>query len=207
MLRNTFIVAGFALVLTLGGCAPPSDEPKVEAPTEETGPTDAEKAAEAEAAAKAAEERAAAAEAEAAAAKKEAAAAKAAAAKPRPRPVELAEPAPPPVCNECGVIASITPVKEKAQGSGAGAVIGAIAGGVVGHQFGGGRGKDVATAAGAIGGGFAGNEIEKRARATTHYAIGVNMENGSFQTVNVNDPAGLSAGARVRVVGGNIQPR
>lgn len=205
MLRKTFIITGFILALGLGGCAPPSDDAK----TEEAAAA-AEATATAEAAT-AADERVAAAEAEAAAAKEEAAAAKQAAAnaaaRPRPRPVERAEPAPPPVCNECGVIASITPVKEKAKGSGAGAVIGAIAGGVAGHQFGGGRGKDVATAAGAIGGGFAGNEIEKRARATTYYAVGVNMENGSFQTVNVNDPAGLSAGSRVRVVGGNLQPR
>ncbi len=204
MLRKTALIAGFVLVLGLGGCAPPSDESKVEDSTELS---DAEKATAAEEVAKAAEERAAAAEAEAAKAKAEAAAAKAAAAKQRPRPVEQAQPAQPQVCNECGVVASINAVKEKAAGSGAGAVIGAIAGGVIGHQFGGGSGKDVATAAGAIGGGFAGNEVEKRVRATTYYAVGVNMENGTFQTVNVGDPAGISVGSRVRVVGGNLQPR
>lgn len=202
MLRKPFIVAGFILAFGLAGCAPPSDEPKVDAQAEAAAAADA---------AKSAEERLAAAEADAAQAKKEAAEAKHQAehaSNPRPRPVErAAEPAAPQVCNECGVIASITPVKEKAKGSGAGAVIGAIAGGVAGHQFGGGRGKDIATAAGAVGGGFAGNEIEKRARATTYYAVAVNMENGSTQTVNVNDPAGLSAGSRVRVVGGNLQPR
>lgn len=201
MLRKTALIAGFVLTLGLAGCAPPSDDAKVEAPTESTELTDAEKAA-------AAEERAAAAEAEAAKAKEEAAAAKAAAARQRPRPVEQAQPAAPAVCNECGVVASINAVKEKAaSGSGAGAVIGAIAGGVIGHQFGGGSGKDVATAAGAIGGGFAGNEVEKRVRATTYYAVGVNMENGSFQTVNVADASAISVGSRVRVVGGNLQPR
>ena len=35
-----------------------------------------------------------------------------------------------------------------------------IAGGVIGHQFGGGRGKDVATVVGALGGGYAGNQIQ-----------------------------------------------
>ncbi|EFL9766277.1 glycine zipper 2TM domain-containing protein [Escherichia coli] len=34
-----------------------------------------------------------------------------------------------------------------------GSVLGAVAGGVIGHQFGGGRGKDVATVVGALGGG------------------------------------------------------
>lgn len=38
-------------------------------------------------------------------------------------------------------------------------VLGAVAGGVIGHQFGGGRGKDVATVVGALGGGYAGNQI------------------------------------------------
>lgn len=36
-----------------------------------------------------------------------------------------------------------------------GSVLGAVAGGVIGHQFGGGRGKDVATVVGALGGGYA----------------------------------------------------
>lgn len=191
MFRKTIITASFALMLGLGGCAPPSDESKME--EEAAAAAEAEKVAE-EAKEEAKEE-----------AREERAQA-AAAAKPRPQP-RPAEPAPPPVCNECGVVASVTPVKEKGSGSGAGAVIGAIAGGVIGHQFGGGRGKDVATAGGAVLGGVAGHEVEKRARSTTYYSVAVNMENGTQQTVNVPDPAGISAGTRVRVVGGNIQIR
>ena len=42
----------------------------------------------------------------------------------------------------------------------AGSVLGAVAGGVIGHQFGGGRGKDIATVAGALGGGYAGHQIQ-----------------------------------------------
>lgn len=41
-----------------------------------------------------------------------------------------------------------------------GSALGAVAGGVIGHQFGGGRGKDVATVVGALGGGYAGNQIQ-----------------------------------------------
>ena len=44
---------------------------------------------------------------------------------------------------------------------GAGTVIGAIAGGVIGHQFGSGHGNTAATAAGAIGGGLVGNHIDR----------------------------------------------
>ena len=36
-----------------------------------------------------------------------------------------------------------------------------MVGGVIGHQFGGGSGKDAATAGGAIAGGVAGNQIQK----------------------------------------------
>lgn len=39
---------------------------------------------------------------------------------------------------------------------------GALVGGVIGHQIGGGRGRDLATVAGAIGGGIAGNELAKQ---------------------------------------------
>jgi uncharacterized protein YcfJ len=41
-----------------------------------------------------------------------------------------------------------------------GSVLGAVAGGVLGHQFGGGRGRSVATVAGALAGGYAGNQVQ-----------------------------------------------
>jgi len=41
-----------------------------------------------------------------------------------------------------------------------GSALGAVAGGVIGHQFGGGRGKDVATVVGALGGGYAGHQVQ-----------------------------------------------
>lgn len=43
----------------------------------------------------------------------------------------------------------------------AGTAIGAVAGGLLGHLIGGGRGNGLATAAGVVGGGYAGNRIEK----------------------------------------------
>ena len=43
-----------------------------------------------------------------------------------------------------------------------GTAIGAVAGALVGHQIGGGKGKDLATVGGAVAGGFAGHEIQKR---------------------------------------------
>jgi uncharacterized protein YcfJ len=46
-----------------------------------------------------------------------------------------------------------------------GSVIGAVVGGVLGNQIGGGNGKKIATVAGAAGGGYAGNRIQKQMQA------------------------------------------
>ncbi len=51
------------------------------------------------------------------------------------------------------------PVKDEHQLIGT--VAGALIGGVIGHQVGGGTGRDIATVAGAAGGGYAGNRIQK----------------------------------------------
>lgn len=50
-----------------------------------------------------------------------------------------------------------------------GSVLGAVAGGVIGHQFGGGRGRDVATVVGALGGGYAGNQVQSEMQARDTY--------------------------------------
>jgi len=126
--------------------------------------------------------------------------------KPQPAPQAYTPPAPQ-VCEDCGTIAAITPVKTKGEAGAMGTLAGAVIGGVIGHQFGGGKGKDVATVAGAAGGAMAGREVEKRARATTSYDITVSMENGSTRTVSVADPGGLGVGSRVRVSGNDLIPR
>jgi uncharacterized protein YcfJ len=51
------------------------------------------------------------------------------------------------------------PVKDEHQVLGT--IAGAVIGGVLGHQVGGGSGRDIATVAGAAGGGYAGNRIQK----------------------------------------------
>ena len=43
----------------------------------------------------------------------------------------------------------------------AGTAIGAVAGGLLGHQIGGGSGRDLATIGGAVAGGYAGNQVQK----------------------------------------------
>lgn len=43
----------------------------------------------------------------------------------------------------------------------AGTAIGAVAGGLLGHQIGGGKGKTLATVGGAVAGGYVGNRVQK----------------------------------------------
>jgi uncharacterized protein YcfJ len=51
----------------------------------------------------------------------------------------------------------------------AGMAIGAVAGGLLGHQVGGGKGKTLATVAGAVGGGYAGKKVQEHQQAkNTH---------------------------------------
>ncbi|WP_241630614.1 glycine zipper 2TM domain-containing protein, partial [Rosenbergiella nectarea] len=48
-------------------------------------------------------------------------------------------------------------------------VLGAVAGGVLGHQFGGGHGRDIATVAGALAGGYAGNQAQQSLQNSDTY--------------------------------------
>lgn len=126
----------------------------------------------------------------------------------KPKPVIRKEPRavsaaaePKVICNDCGVITSMTVIKQEGAASGAGAVLGAIAGGFAGNQFGGGHGKEAATAAGAIAGGVGGHMAEKKIREKAAYKITVKMDSGYTRTVTVGSEAaaGYSVGSKVRV--------
>ena len=109
------------------------------------------------------------------------------------------------VCASCGVVESVTPIqRESANPSGAGAVAGAVLGGLVGNQFGGGDGKALATIAGVLGGGWAGNTVEKRLKKDTVYMVEVRMEDGSVRTIE--QAASASVGQHVTVEGNSITP-
>lgn len=109
------------------------------------------------------------------------------------------------VCTSCGVVESVTPVKQKGEGTGVGAVGGAVVGGLLGNQMGGGSGKKAMTVIGAVGGGMAGHEVEKRARGTTVYRVSVRMNDGSTRTVTQATPP--TVGQRVTVSGNQVRAR
>ncbi len=113
-------------------------------------------------------------------------------------------PAPKPLCLSCGTVTSVTPIQRDGTGSGAGAVAGGVIGGVLGNQVGGGDGKTIATILGAIGGGFAGNTVEKKMKKETVYQVEVRMEDGSMRSFEQATPA--SVGAKVVLEGDGIRP-
>jgi outer membrane lipoprotein SlyB len=107
-----------------------------------------------------------------------------------------------PVCTNCGVVASVNAIAQKGEGSGLGAIAGGVLGGVLGHQVGGGTGKKIATVAGAAGGAYAGHQVEKNMKSTTHYDVVVNMDDGSTRTFSYDTQPAFQAGSKVRVVNG-----
>ncbi len=108
-------------------------------------------------------------------------------------------------CATCGVIESVTPFEKKGEGTGIGAVAGGVLGGVVGNQVGGGNGKKAMTVLGAVGGGMAGHEIEKRQRSTTLYAVKVRMQDGSLRSVTQSTAP--TVGEKVTLDGSQLKAR
>ena len=120
----------------------------------------------------------------------------------RAAPVQIAAVA---KCAECGVIESVREVEEKGKGSGLGAVGGAVVGGLLGNQVGGGRGKDAMTVVGAVGGAVAGNEVEKRVKATKRYEVTVRLSDGSSRVISEAGQPTWHTGDKVKIVNGVIQ--
>lgn len=130
---------------------------------------------------------------------------------PQPRTAQYGAPAyvaqAPRICDNCGRVESVRAVQQAAQPSGLGIVAGAVLGGVLGNQVGGGNGKTLATVAGAVGGGYAGNEVEKRTRSATTYQVRVRMENGTVRTFPYNSQPNWNVGDRIKVVDGYLTSR
>lgn len=109
-----------------------------------------------------------------------------------------------PMCASCGTVQSVTPITREAPGSGVGVIAGGVLGGVVGNQMGKGNGRAATTILGAIGGGWAGNAIEKNMKKTTAYSVRVRMEDGSTRTIEQSSSP--MVGSKVTLDGNTIRP-
>ena len=79
-------------------------------------------------------------------------------------------------CRECGTVVNLKKVEKEGEATGGGAVIGGIAGGVLGHQ------------------------IEKSRNKTVSYEVVVKMEDGRTRTFTYKEPTGFHMGDRVKIV-------
>lgn len=104
-----------------------------------------------------------------------------------------------------GIVDSIQPMQVRNEGSGGGALAGGVVGGVLGNQVGKGGGRAVATAAGLIGGALLGNQIERNSSPPQqYYQVNIRLDNGGFQSFNLQNPNGLQVGERVRIENNQI---
>jgi len=103
-----------------------------------------------------------------------------------------------------GEVVAINPVQTSEPTTGLGAVGGAVAGGLLGNQFGGGRGRILTTVVGAVGGGLAGNGIEHAVRKQTSYQVQVRMQDGSYRNFTYTTQPQVQVGQRVRVSGDSL---
>lgn len=106
-------------------------------------------------------------------------------------------------CASCGVVETVRSFQRKGEGSGLGAVAGGVLGGALGNQVGKGNGRTAMTVIGAVGGGMAGHEVEKRAKSETFYEVKVRMDDGSLRTLT--QKAAPAPGARVVVDGNTLR--
>ncbi len=104
--------------------------------------------------------------------------------------------------NDCGVVQTVRFVEQKGQSSGLGMVAGGVVGGVIGHQIGGGRGNTVATIAGAAGGAYVGNEVEKKKNTTGYWAVTIKMDAGNVRTFTYSNQPTVHENDRVKLVDG-----
>ena len=109
------------------------------------------------------------------------------------------------LCDECARVTEVHQEQRKGKASGLGAIGGAVVGGLLGNQVGGGNGKKLATIGGAVAGGYAGNEIEKRSKAHSVWMIRVSHTDGSTQTFEREHDPQLRVGDVVLIRDGQLQ--
>lgn len=114
------------------------------------------------------------------------------------------EPVKPALCASCLRVLAVRSEERPGEASGLGVIGGAVIGGLLGSQVGGGSGKKLATIGGAVAGGYAGNEIEKRHKSGRLWII--KLEHGDGRTLShqqASEP-GVVAGDIVELRDGEL---
>jgi outer membrane lipoprotein SlyB len=101
-------------------------------------------------------------------------------------------------------VEAIRPIEVRGQTTGLGAVGGGLAGGLIGHSIGAGRGNVALTILGVAGGAVAGNAIEKNARSRTEYQLVLRYPSGRERYFTHVQPWPYNVGDTVRIVNGRV---
>ena len=104
-------------------------------------------------------------------------------------------------CIDCGRVTAVNVTEKKGESNALGVVAGGAAGALIGHQVGGGRGKDLATIAGAVGGAYAGKKIQESRNSTKVWTVEVQYDNGQRGTFTYDADPGVQNGDRVQKAG------
>jgi outer membrane lipoprotein SlyB len=124
-----------------------------------------------------------------------------------PAPMAASQPVAPlsakPLCINCATVTAVTAIQREGPGSGLGVVAGGVLGALVGNQVGGGNGRAAATILGAVGGGWAGNTVEKKIKKETVYQIQLRMEDGRTRMLEQMTP--VAVGEKVTIEGNALR--
>ena len=107
------------------------------------------------------------------------------------------------ICSVCGVVSDVRSETRDAPPDAKGAIAGAVVGGLAGHGVGSGNGRTAMTVLGAIGGGVAGNAIEKKMHRVTVWTTTVVFKDGSVRTYERDTGPAVEPGDIVVIADGH----
>jgi len=107
-------------------------------------------------------------------------------------------------CIDCGRVTAVHVVEKQGDSNAVGLIAGGVAGAVLGHQVGGGFGKDLATVAGAAGGAYAGKKIQENMSASQVWRVSVSYTNGGSANFDFASNPGLKVGDPVKKSGNTL---
>ena len=108
------------------------------------------------------------------------------------------------LCAGCGKVVAVNLHEKEGEGGALGIIAGGATGAVLGHQVGGGMGKDLATIAVAVGGAYAGKKIEEKVKTRKVWAVSVRYGDGRTHSFEFAQNPDLKVGDTVRNSGNSI---
>ena len=109
-----------------------------------------------------------------------------------------------PACIDCGHVTAVTAHEKAGDSNAVGMIAGGVAGALLGHQVGGGRGKDLATLAGAAGGAYAGKKIQENMGSSQVWTVSVRYTDGRSENFEFAQNPGVAVGDAVKKSGNTL---